>query len=229
MRFSWPFYVAVVVIGSVSFFVGKWLPTEFLQNLAGMPLIGALAAALFQVIRDQLHHEDALALQRDQQHFHLGVTSHMANIAFDKHVEFCERYIKALQVGLSEMWALGPSPQCIKLSSELADIRLSYRAWIVFNLDHEILEFESALRKVGGIATLYNDMEHGESRTRKIEEMYGIFEQITALPRKGEKIDEELAAGRIMDYLQDLIGAKELAQLRSTMIKDAIKTLGKSH
>ena len=136
--------------------------------------------------------------------------------------------MKALQNGLNQMWALGPSPQCITLQSELADIRLSYRAWIAFDVDHKVLEFEAALRKVGGIATLYNAMEHGESRTRKIEEMYDIFQSLLALPQDGKQINEELASSRIMDYLQDLLGAKELARLRTTLIKDAIRNLEKA-
>lgn len=109
MKFSWPFYIAVSLIGILSFFAGKWLPTEFLQNLSGVPMVGALGAALFQLIRDQLKHEDDVRLQSHQQHFDVGITSHMANIAFDRHVQFCEEYIKALQVGLAEMWANGPS------------------------------------------------------------------------------------------------------------------------
>lgn len=225
MNVSWPFYIAVTVICLVSFFVGKLLPTEFLQNLTGLPMVGALAAALFQLIRDQLKHEDSVALQHDQQHFDVGITSHMANVAFDKHVEFCESYIKTLQKGLTEMWARGPSPQCLELANDLVEIRLSYRAWIVFDLDHRVLQFESALRKVGGSSILFKDMEVGESRTHKIQQMYEIFDKLLALPQDGKEIDETLASSRIMDYLQDLLGAKELALLRSSLIKKAIKNL----
>ena len=225
MKFSWPFYAAVSLIGILSFFAGKWLPTEFLQNLSGVPRVGALAAALFRLIRDQLKHEDDVRLQSHQQHFDVGITSHMANIAFDRHVQFCEEYIKALQVGMTEMWENGPSPQCITFWNQLANIRLSFRTWIVFADDSPVMKFEKALREVGGIAILHKDMEQGEARAQKIKEMYDIFEQIADLPTKPSDTYGTLAAGRIMDYLQDSLGAKELAQLRSTLIKDAIKNL----
>lgn len=45
--------------------------------------------------------------------FDVGITSYMANIAFDRHVEFCEEYIKSLQEGMTEMWGNGPPPQCL--------------------------------------------------------------------------------------------------------------------
>lgn len=223
MKFSWPFYVAVSLIGILSFFAGKWLPTEFLQNLSGVPMVGALAAALFQLIRDQLKYEDDVRLQSNQQHFDVGITSHMANIAFDRHVEFCEEYIKALQDGMTEMWGNGPSPQCLTFQNQLANIRLSYRTWIVFDDESPVMKFEQALRNVGGIAVLHKEMESGEGRTKKINEMYDIFGQITEMPRQAS--DTTIAAGRIIDYLQDSLGAKELGQLRSVLIKDAIRNL----
>jgi hypothetical protein len=225
MRFSWPFYVAVGVIGCVSFFLGRWLPTEFLQNLAGMPLLAALSAALFQLVRDQLKYEETLALQQDAQHFTISITSHMANVAFDKYVEFCEKYIFALQQGLTEMWARGPSTYYGELASRLADIRLSYRAWIVFDLDDNIMEFEQALRKIGGTSRIFENVSPGESRSKRLDEIYELFDKLLDLQQKGKERDAKLTAGSIMDKLQDLLGAKELAQLRMSLIKRAVKTL----
>jgi hypothetical protein len=191
-----------------------------------MPLLAALAAALFQLIRDQLRYEETLALQQDEQHFTIGVTSHMANIAFDKYAEFCEKYICELQQGLTEMWARGPSPYCGELASRLADIRLSFRAWIVFDLDDNIMKFEQALRKIGGTSRILQDVSPGESRSKKIDEIYELFDKLLDLRREGTERDVQLAAGSIMDKLQDLLGAKELVQLRTSLVKRAVKALG---
>ena len=56
------------------------------------------------------------------------MTSHMANIAFNRHVDFCEQYIARMQKGLSDMFITGPTMDAIVIASELSDIRLKYRA-----------------------------------------------------------------------------------------------------
>src|SRR5437762_1785859 len=63
------------------------------QAISAVPALGALFAALFQVFRDQAAFERQLLLQQQQQAFNLGAASHMASKAFDKHSEFCEKYM----------------------------------------------------------------------------------------------------------------------------------------
>jgi hypothetical protein len=228
MEISWKMYVGFGAIAVSAFLAGKWVSIHWIEDLAAIPVFAALTGAAFQLIRDQQKYQDSIALQRDQQHFMIGVSSHMANVAFDKHVEFCEKYITHLQKGLTEMWARDPSPECVKLASELADIRLSYRAWVVFDLNDKIMNFEQALRQVGGTAILLKDVGVGEERTRKVDEMYETFEKLLDLRHDGKVRDEQLAPGRIMDYLQEMLGTKELAQLRACMVKNAIRALEKS-
>ena len=69
----------------------KWISVQWIQDLAAIPVFAALSGAAFQLIRDQLKYQDSVALQRDQQHFVVGGTSQMANVAFED-AEFCERY-----------------------------------------------------------------------------------------------------------------------------------------
>lgn len=57
------------------------------------PWCGAIVTVLYQLLRDQAAHARALELQERQQLFNLGVASHMANVAFDKHIHFSEQYI----------------------------------------------------------------------------------------------------------------------------------------
>ena len=126
------------------------------------------------------------------------------------------------------MWARGPSAACGQLAGDLADIRLSYRTWVVFDLDDNIMKFEQALHKVGGTSRLLEGVAVREQRSRKLDEIYELFDKLTDLQRQGKERDRQLAAGSIMDKLQDLLGAKELAQLRISMVKSAIKALEKS-
>jgi hypothetical protein len=149
----------------------------------------------------------------------------MAKVAFDKHVEFCEKYIGRMQSGLSELFAAGPTPQCLTLASDLADIRLSFRAWITSDLQEKILPFEEALRKVGGMSMMMERLPVGDRRARAVDLMFDEFNKIIGLPKTGEKLDERVAPRRIMDHLQDLLGVKELSHLRSTLMGEAIRAL----
>lgn len=60
--------------------------------LTQYPLVVNLVAALFQLVRDDAAHDRARQLQQSKEDFAFGIESHMARIAFDKHVEFCEAY-----------------------------------------------------------------------------------------------------------------------------------------
>jgi hypothetical protein len=61
--------------------------------LAGLPAIAALFAALFQLSRDSIAFDRSVRLEEAKNRFTVGATSHMAIVAFDKHVQFCEEYV----------------------------------------------------------------------------------------------------------------------------------------
>ncbi|HLE64051.1 MAG TPA: hypothetical protein VI750_12960 [Pyrinomonadaceae bacterium] len=150
MRGSWKVYAVAAVVLILSFFTAWTLPTtEILRGIISLPGVGALFAVLFQIVRDQAAHERALDLQERQQLFHLGVASHMANVAFDKHVQFAEQYISKMQDGLTQLFHTGPPGESLKFYSELVDIRLSFRAWITEDLETKVMPFEDALRQMG--------------------------------------------------------------------------------
>jgi threonine/homoserine/homoserine lactone efflux protein len=96
---AWKVYAVTVTILVLSF-VTAWMATsELLTAILSIPGVAAMVAMLYQFIRDQAAHERALDLQEKQHRFDLGVTSHMANVAFDKHMAFVEKYISTMQEG----------------------------------------------------------------------------------------------------------------------------------
>src|SRR5712692_2380387 len=136
MRHSWRVYAASTTVFIISFAAAWILPTtEILRAVISLPGVAALFAALFQIIRDQSAHERALELLEKQQLFSLGAASHMANVAFDKHVQFAEQYILKMQEGLTELFRTGPPGESLKFGGELQDIRLSFRAWITEDIE----------------------------------------------------------------------------------------------
>ncbi len=150
MAYSWPVYIILTIVFLLSLGVAVLLPTaDILRWISGTPAIVALIGVVLQIFRDHAQHEKALAIQRDQQHFVLGVTSHMANIAFDRHVDFCEKYITKMQETLSTLFREGPTKKCLEMSSDLANIRLAFRTWLTLDITNKILPFEQAINDIG--------------------------------------------------------------------------------
>lgn len=77
-------------------FIAAWLlpVAELFKGFAAVPGVGALLNVLFQLWKDERAHERAVELLHRQQDFALATASHMANVAYDKHVMFCEAYVE---------------------------------------------------------------------------------------------------------------------------------------
>ncbi|MFQ5929613.1 MAG: hypothetical protein ACE5MK_07930 [Acidobacteriota bacterium] len=227
MRHSWKVYIVASIVLVVSLVAAWTLPTtEILRGIIGLPGVGALFAALYQIVRDQAAHERALELQEKQQLFNLGVASHMANVAFDKHVQFSEQYISKMQQGLTELFQKGPTGESLKFCSDLIDARLSFRAWITEDLEVKLMPFEDALREIGARNIALEGLSPGKERTRVIDEMYQVFSNVLGLKHEGE-VDERVAPRRIISHLQELLGVQQLTRLRMAPIRAAIDALEK--
>jgi outer membrane PBP1 activator LpoA protein len=69
-------------------------------SLVGSGLVGPAFAVLWKHLSAK-----SIARQNVQQTTDLsvGVTSHMATVAFDKHIEFCEKYVKEMYKALDAL------------------------------------------------------------------------------------------------------------------------------
>ena len=232
MSYSWPVYIILAIVFALSLGTELVLPTvDILRWASSAPALVALIGVVLQVFRDQAQHEKALLIQRDQQHFVLGVTSHMANVAFDRHVDFCEKYITQMQETLSTLFREGPTRKCLELSSQLANTRLSFRTWLTSDIQNKILPLEEALTKIAGMHIELEGLPVGDNRSQVVEAMYNTFSDVLGLSRqegRGEN-DEAIVAGRIMDHLQDILGVKQLVHLRIALVDEAVKALGKTN
>lgn len=71
-------YIALGVVLVFSFGAALYFPTEdILKGVFASPGILALFGVLYQAFRDKSAHERSLELQKRQQIFNLGATSHM--------------------------------------------------------------------------------------------------------------------------------------------------------
>ena len=106
-------------------------------------------------------------------------------------------------------------------SQKLIDARLSFRAWITEDIAAKVMPFEAALRKMGAHKIGLEGIPPGPERTRLVTEIYKLFSDVTGIEGSGP-VDENLAAGRIMSHLQDLLGVQPLSRLRQAVVQAAI-------
>ena len=121
MTKSGRFYIGMVVVfilGLVVYALGKHvyqmsLLGTALQSFSAIPLVGALVGALWQMFRDQVAREHAVAIFEADKLFVVGASSHMANVAFDKHTLFCEEYLKEVNLALDTLIREGPTEKAV--------------------------------------------------------------------------------------------------------------------
>lgn len=113
--------------------------SEFFKGVTILPAVAVLSGAVWQLFRDRLSHERNLEIQqreefvksdfqRWQDLFSLGATSHMANTVFNKHVEFCEKYLEEVHETVVTLTREGPTEKALNHSNELYSLRIKYSA-----------------------------------------------------------------------------------------------------
>lgn len=218
--------VAVMAASLALMFFGAG---EFIKELAGIPLVGALLVVLLQIVRDQTAHERSELLMRYQNSFAMGATSHMANVAFNKHVEFSEEYIKESYAALQTIFRKGPTQEALSHSDILASVREKYAVWLTPRMEKDLQPFEMALRQMGASAGYVQATVGDRTATQRqehINRMYEILARLTSLKEwEGEELTDELAISTQIQQLRSILGTDELSKLRQSLLMRAVKEL----
>lgn len=222
-KFTTKMYVALIVVSVVSIFLSLFLPiSEQYRGLFNISGAGGIVGIIIQIFRDHIAYERSKLIQQQQQDYSLAVTSHMANITFDKHVEFCESYINALMRGLFKLWASGPSKVALDISIELKTIRQGQATWIPPEVDNKLIEFENGISSMGLKSYKLDTLPVGEERTKVVKESSNIFKIIMGIQESDSEQLKGIAAMRIKEYLQGVLGINELFELRKKAVNDAV-------
>lgn len=150
----------------------------------------------------------------------------MANIAYDKHVTFCEAYIERTNQGLQDLMRTGPSKEALTFAGDLMAIRVRHTAWLTAEIEAKLIPFEAALRKMGAGEFLLESLPVGERRSRVVDEIHRAFGVIVGIEKP--VTDEEIptATAQIVDHVRDVrdvLGIKELTALRQTTTRLALR------
>jgi hypothetical protein len=217
---SFKLWLCLVSIFTLSVLGAIFLPVgEGLRTLSAIPAVGATFAAMFQVLREDIAHERAVQMQEARNHFEIGITSHMANIAFDKHVLFCEEYAKELYSALKTLFRKGPCADVLLHVYNLAEIQRKWAVWVPASLAQRLAEFETAMVEIGANAQ-YLEVIPGDVESIRV--MYVRFAEVYGLSQwKGQPVSTNLALSTAIETLRKVLGIQELMLLRDTYIKKA--------
>jgi hypothetical protein len=150
MKLSWTKYALLAAV-----FFGSAIITWILrangtwQGIVAIPGVLSLIGVIYQLVRDEAVHVKALALQHDRQRFDLGITSHMANVAFDKHVAFCEEYVAELNETLRTLMRDGTNASALTHATKLLAIRRKHAVWVTLAIESRLEMIDKALPRSG--------------------------------------------------------------------------------
>lgn len=222
-------YAAVGIIFALSALLYFFLPdTTFFQTLTAIPMVGSLLATLFVLLRDYMAHERAQQLIDTKNNFLVGASSHMANVAFDKHVEFAEEYVAEAQEALRTLFREGPTRDALPHAAKLYSIQEKYVVWLTVALEADLEKFEAALRKIGASAGLASETRGEPNYQKTVAAMYKTFADVLGQERmgsdewEGEKLSEDRAVSMLIQRLRTILGTEELTTLRRRIIAKAV-------
>lgn len=220
-------YITLGIVFVLSFGAALFFPTEdILKGIFASPGILALFGVLYQAFRDKNTHERSLELQKRQQIFNLGATSHMANVAFDKHVEFCEKYMKEVHETVVTLFREGPTALAMEHANQFHILRQEYAAWLTDEINGQLFPFEQALRSMGAeehfIKRTRTSEKHGEQHSKKIDRVYSEFKRLLTLEQESEP-DPEIAVEAVKKKVRNILDIEDLVQLRKSLINEANK------
>jgi hypothetical protein len=175
-----------------------------------------------EVFKHELRKAHEIQMEEAKNRFTVGATSHMANVAFDKHIQFCEEYVKGVSDALLELHRMTVRADALGHANKLAEIRQRWLVWVPSELARALVQFEFALRDVGAHAEMAKELEPGEERHEAYRKAYIAFAEVVGLEKyRGTPVGKERAAETVIAELRDVLGIVELTRLRSELIKRA--------
>lgn len=223
-------YLKLGIVFLISFIVSLALPvSEILKGIAATPALIALIAAIYQILKDQAAFENKVKISEKEQFFNLGITSHMANVAFDKHSEFCEKYMAELHETIGTLFSVGPTERATAHSANFHKLRCDYSAWLPNDISARLEPFEDAIFKIGNLAglakSLQGEVDQREERIAARKEAQRILSQVIEIRESENNIKLDHAISAVKNKIRNILGVNELTKMRTLLIDKAIASL----
>jgi len=199
--------------------------TAFIQSLIALPGAAGLVFALWELIKSNIEHQHRLEEVASNNTFVLSATSHMAERAFDKHVEFAEAYVAKTNEGLVVLFTEGPTKKALDIAANLYQVRKEYILWETSDVTLFLDKFERALRSMGANEHLLPNLPVGEKRSKVIEETYDTFKSVMDIKSLPNDPTAEIAISYIIDRVRDHLGITQLTTLRKHYLQKALQNI----
>jgi hypothetical protein len=144
----------------------------------------------------ELAHERAVLLSDRQNVFSMGATSHMAAVAFDKHIGFCEEYLETTAEALEKIKITASTQQETLDLSSFFRVRQKWALWLTNGLEERLDTFESTIKAIAEGVPLVDDA--------------------------GDTMSNERSVKTLIGGLRELLATEELTELRSQLITRSI-------
>jgi hypothetical protein len=211
------YVVAILVFVASAWSASNITVDNLSKALFAVPGATALFSIVYKFWKDERAHERQVELQTRQQEFAFLPASHMASVAYDKHAKFCEEYLEAVNKAVFDLWAEGPNAKALGHANSLRDIRDRHTAWLTIEIEEKLFPIEAALRQIGAGSHVLPLVQPGSERSKIVDDVYGAFGKITESGKENQ--GSAAAVASITDSLRELLGIKELTELRTEVTK----------
>lgn len=217
---------AIFLILGLVFIAGVFLlvktDTVWIQTVAAIPTVGALAGALFQLVRDDAAYKKQREIQNAQNVFTLGASSHMATVAFDKHIEFCEQYMELIHELIDSIMQHGPSTEQRPKVIDLLNLRKRYAAWTTKDMEAQLKPFEDALVHMTSLSGLVERNRQTEAGDKAIDDLYKLSSEILQLDGNELALGSDVSIGEIRERVRKMLGIEEISEMRKAIVEKSI-------
>jgi len=228
---------ALLVVAGLSAFLGAYFSTKG-KNLATKEDIGRITGETQKamepfnerlvIFTKEIERRNALEEKNADNAFVLSATSHMAQVAFDKHMEFCEKYVSKVYESLHVLLQEGPTIKTLDIANELFRVRLSFRLWETEDVAITLDKFEKALRSIATDTRWSELSRDAQKRGELIDSAFSTFGKVMTLDPLPDSPTPDIAVAHIIAGLRDHLGISQLTALRKHYLAEAEKRI-KSH
>jgi hypothetical protein len=176
-------------------------------SLVGSAIVGPVSVGLSKFLSDRSIErqkaQQSRELQETQNAFYVGATSHMATVAFDKHIGFCEEYVQEMSKALHTLLQGGKMEKPLD-ARRFSRIRQKWALWLTHEIENELDQFESKITQIGGAAQVFD--------------------------AHGAPVSNEGSIKTVIAYLREVLRTEELTALRyELVIRSSRNTLPDTH
>jgi hypothetical protein len=162
----------------------------FVFSLIGSAVVAPASVGLWKLLSDQW-------IERQKNTFSVGATSHMATVAFDKHIGFCEEYAEEMYKAPHTLVKDGTTEEPLD-PRRFSRIRQKWALWLTHEIDKKLEQFELTITQIIG----------------------GLAQDVDA----NGPVSNERSITRNIAYLREVLRTEELTALRNELV---IRSSGK--